>query len=427
MGRTGFAGCLAIQVYAWGGNSFGQLGLADGVDRQHSPQRVNSLDSHGITTIVCGAYHTLALASDGEVLVFGSNSKGQLGVYDSDIRTNADGFKLPVPIPRDALDGPVVSIAAGEEHSVALTAAGSIYTWGSNEHGQLGRPLSSGSAYEHTPRRLDSIPATLSALHQLAAVAAGYQVSFALTSDPWTYTPSANQTPTPTVAPTRSPTAKPTRTRTPTRAPNSTRTPSRAPSEAASRAPASKSPTSRAPTTPRTMVSGVPMLQPTGAPNIRRTRVPSVQLTDAPASTVPSAMPSSGSAAPVILLQPKEAVSPAATAVVALMLALAFLAILCAARHRRRLPVPRLARVCPPRLLVRDVISCSPCGELHRQEKATGLALPWMLSFLIFFPRDCFVTARGKSWSEAMHLLWQRLLGNKVLAAALKANEHEWD
>jgi hypothetical protein len=50
-----------------------------------------------------------------------------------------------------------------------------------------------------------------------------------------------------------------------------------------------------------------------------------------------------------------------------------------------------------------------------------------MLSFLIFFPRDCFVTARGKSWSEAMHLLWQRLLGNKVLAAALKANEHEWD
>ena len=205
MGR----GSGAAQVYAWGGNSFGQLGLGDGLDQQHSPQRVNVLDSRRVSTIACGAYHTLALAADGSVIVFGLNTKGQLGVYDWDIRTNADGFKLPATIPARAMDGPVVSIAAGEEHSIAMTAGGSVYTWGSNEHGQLGRPLLSGSTYDNVPRRLESIPSSLSELHQLAAVAAGYQVSFALTSDAWTYAPSANRTLTPTVGPTRSPTSKP--------------------------------------------------------------------------------------------------------------------------------------------------------------------------------------------------------------------------
>ena len=332
MGR----GSGAAQVYAWGGNSFGQLGLGDGLDQQHSPQRVNVLDSRRVSTIACGAYHTLALAADGSVIVFGLNTKGQLGVYDWDIRTNADGFKLPATIPARAMDGPVVSIAAGEEHSIAMTAGGSVYTWGSNEHGQLGRPLLSGSTYDNVPRRLESIPSSLSELHQLAAVAAGYQVSFALTSDAWTYAPSANRTLTPTVGPTRSPTSKPPRTRIPTRAP----------SAPASRAPASKSPTSRTPTAHPT--TDVPTTQPTGTPLARPTRVPSIGRTVAPVpvSTVTSAMPSSGSAAPVALSQPPvESVRPGAVvAVVAVILASALL-LATLVRHRRHLLV-RAAPLC---------------------------------------------------------------------------------
>ena len=32
----------------------------------------------------------------------------------------------------------IVSAAAGERHSVALAADGSMFTWGSGQHGQLG-------------------------------------------------------------------------------------------------------------------------------------------------------------------------------------------------------------------------------------------------------------------------------------------------
>lgn len=73
--------------------------------------------------------HVLVLTEDGHVWAWGDNSFGQLGVADA----NVDGAWRLVA----GLDG-VVAIATGAQHSVALTRDGTVWTWGANAMGQLG-------------------------------------------------------------------------------------------------------------------------------------------------------------------------------------------------------------------------------------------------------------------------------------------------
>lgn len=66
----------------------------------------------------------VTLTQSGEVYTFGSNSYGQLGVGDIMIRGGPVQVKLP---------GPAVHIASGSNHSVVLTAKGEVYTFGSHQ------------------------------------------------------------------------------------------------------------------------------------------------------------------------------------------------------------------------------------------------------------------------------------------------------
>lgn len=66
--------------------------------------------------------YTVVLMENGEVYTFGSNAMGQLGVAD----VNNVG---PV---RANLPSVIVQIAAGSNHTVALSSTGEVYTFGSN-------------------------------------------------------------------------------------------------------------------------------------------------------------------------------------------------------------------------------------------------------------------------------------------------------
>jgi len=78
-----------------------------------------------------GAAHSLALAADGSVYSWGSDSVGQLGLSRTLFRTQG--------APVDLQSGSKVKgFAAGLDHSVALTADGSVFAWGYNDQGQLG-------------------------------------------------------------------------------------------------------------------------------------------------------------------------------------------------------------------------------------------------------------------------------------------------
>lgn len=67
-----------MQVYGWGFNGNGQLGLGNNVN-QLNPCRVLNLQGIVIIKVVCGYAHTMALSDVGALYVWGANTYGQLG------------------------------------------------------------------------------------------------------------------------------------------------------------------------------------------------------------------------------------------------------------------------------------------------------------------------------------------------------------
>ena len=128
------------ELYAWGHNSYGQLGLGAGaVASVDTPSRVLDTDGQtllsGIKTIAAGDYHSVAIKTDGTVLAWGDNAKGQLGDGSNDRRY------VPVQVVSSDGSGVLQSIqrvGAGAYHTLALQADGKVWAWGNNDCGQLG-------------------------------------------------------------------------------------------------------------------------------------------------------------------------------------------------------------------------------------------------------------------------------------------------
>lgn len=76
---------------------------------------VDGLEAHNITQVACGAQHTLAQNEWGEMFAWGSNSSGQLGL-------NVEESIMPTPkMVKSLATKQVVQIACGRSHSMALT------------------------------------------------------------------------------------------------------------------------------------------------------------------------------------------------------------------------------------------------------------------------------------------------------------------
>lgn len=117
------------KVICWGRNDLGQLGAGDREFRERP--KVNSIITEGIIQLAAGSQHVLALTKVGTVISWGGNRKGQLG----DGQMTSSNVPIPVAPLRHR---PVISIACGENHSLALTIGGNVYAWGDNAQGQLG-------------------------------------------------------------------------------------------------------------------------------------------------------------------------------------------------------------------------------------------------------------------------------------------------
>ncbi len=114
-------------VFAWGANSYHQLGRPNSEAwNSKLPLQVPGLTN--IVAVAAGGTHSLALDRRGRVWSWGGNSYGQLGDGTNTHRSS------PFAVGLDR----VVAIAAGEYHSLALTADGRVWGWGFNFNGQLG-------------------------------------------------------------------------------------------------------------------------------------------------------------------------------------------------------------------------------------------------------------------------------------------------
>ena len=98
-----------------------------------------------------GQKHTVILTDDGEVLCCGVGEYGRQGTGNT--------LDALVPASVEALQNEeIVQVAAGQDHTLALNAAGAIYSWGRNQSGQLGHSDSYIDIYsmEDFPRLIDA-------------------------------------------------------------------------------------------------------------------------------------------------------------------------------------------------------------------------------------------------------------------------------
>jgi alpha-tubulin suppressor-like RCC1 family protein len=101
-----------------------------GADRgRYLPGAVNELSSQ-VVMVAGGEYHGMALTADGSVWTWGGNGSGQLG-YDTGGASSPDPARVP------GLSG-VTQIAAGLSVSYGLRSDGTVWAWGDDQDGQLG-------------------------------------------------------------------------------------------------------------------------------------------------------------------------------------------------------------------------------------------------------------------------------------------------
>ncbi len=113
-------------LWAWGNNTYGELGLGDTEDRC-TPTQVGAENDWMV--VAAGFSHTLALKNDGTLWAWGQNEEGQLGLDGSWDRCT------PTQV---GTESDWTSIAAGSEHTLALKNDGTLWSWGKNNDGQLG-------------------------------------------------------------------------------------------------------------------------------------------------------------------------------------------------------------------------------------------------------------------------------------------------
>jgi alpha-tubulin suppressor-like RCC1 family protein len=151
-------------VWVWGYNGAGQLG---NTRQEFSSVPVQVAGLSGVKAIASGISHLVALKNDGTIWAWGSNRVGQLG-NDHDLAI------ICKPVQVAELHG-MASIAAGGYHTVALQQNGRVWSWGYDSNGALGNGTVSDSGTH--------LPAQVSSLSDVKAVAAGLNHSVAIRED----------------------------------------------------------------------------------------------------------------------------------------------------------------------------------------------------------------------------------------------------
>lgn len=91
--------CLSVlslsdgQLFTWGQNTSGQLGLGKGEPSKLSPHPLKSLAGIPLAKITAGGDHSFALSLSGAVFGWGKNKAGQLGLNDKQGNNQLDGKK----------------------------------------------------------------------------------------------------------------------------------------------------------------------------------------------------------------------------------------------------------------------------------------------------------------------------------------------
>ena len=159
------------QLYGFGDNFFGQLGSSANTGTNNpnpTPTLVTLPGEIGpVTQIAAGSDHSLAVTASGQLYGFGYNYYGQLG--RSANTSSGDPNPTPTVVTLAGEIGPVTQVAAGGNHSLAVTASGQLYAFGYNGYGELGSATNSGTGNPNPTPTPVSLPGEIGPVTQVAA------------------------------------------------------------------------------------------------------------------------------------------------------------------------------------------------------------------------------------------------------------------
>ena len=164
-------------VWCWGWNAFGQLGNGTTND-SWVPTQAGLTAVPPLTNVVkLGGrpYFTLAEKADGTIWAWGMNQYGQMG-NNTVTPFGSPPNSVPVLVSNSPPGGPInnaLQITCGYQFGAALATNGTVWTWGSGSHGELG---------QGTPTT-SYIPAQVPGLTNITAISAGWFHILALRSD----------------------------------------------------------------------------------------------------------------------------------------------------------------------------------------------------------------------------------------------------
>ncbi|XP_014889144.1 retinitis pigmentosa GTPase regulator b isoform X2 [Poecilia latipinna] len=117
------------KLFMWGENSEGQIGLGK---RSQVTRPLEVSVGRPVSWVSCGYYHSALVTADGALFTFGERDSGKLGLRPERLA----GHRVPQRV--ESITEPVLQVACGGSHTVALTDSGDIYSFGLGQFGQLG-------------------------------------------------------------------------------------------------------------------------------------------------------------------------------------------------------------------------------------------------------------------------------------------------
>jgi hypothetical protein len=149
-------------LWAWGDNTSGQLGI--GVTGGSAPLPTHEVQAFTWNAVAAGSNFVVAIKSDGTLWAWGDNTSGQLG--------RGAGPGSPSAVQVSAVTT-WTAVTAGKDFALALRSDNTLWAWGNNASGQLG----DGSTTTQT------FPEQIVPSFTWTAVAAGSNFTVALRAD----------------------------------------------------------------------------------------------------------------------------------------------------------------------------------------------------------------------------------------------------
>ena len=160
-------------IFGQGNNVNGQLGIGNYISTDLTI-RVNQLKKIKITQIACGVGHVLALTNNNLIYSWGRFYKQENKKEKSSTSGDYSSPQLIESLSNES----IIKISAGNNHSMAITELGELYTWGEGIYGQLGHGVNNNEQYpkkvEYFTNKFKIIDCAGGAAHTIALTEEGY-------------------------------------------------------------------------------------------------------------------------------------------------------------------------------------------------------------------------------------------------------------